>query len=454
MKSYTVMPGTTGLDRWMDTRVVVVLMLQLTIYDSISSVTGFGVEENGLFRLMMFGVLGLATLFHIGASLAIQRGARFYFGGWPVFVMWAYFAASTAWSKTPDATLRKSVVVGFLILSCGVCLEATTRDWRKDVFSKLFALPMALLVAMSLFLTVAARSRSFTDIGWRGVASHKNLAGEMMIFIILILIYGVCHDKLRRPMRFALILLSGGLLLLAQSTTSLLGLVLAIGVTEAVTVRSTLRRMRTWQGPIFAAVLLVVAVLFFSFEMELLPSVGTIYSKILSGLGKSETFTGRTGIWDYVIKESHHHNVWLGGGYGGFWGGRHSLSGYVIIGDNLNPTQAHNGYLDVYNDLGYLGLMLLAFMVIVSLYRSARLCLLGHTEAKMHMSLALMAIFVNLGESAFFRNSHFMNIVFIASVVRSGSILWRVKLDAERAKAADSLAACRPATKLIEGMTS
>ncbi|MBK7051098.1 MAG: hypothetical protein IPH54_10075 [Rhodoferax sp.] len=53
-----------------------------------------------------------------------------------------------------------------------------------------------------------------------------------------------------------------------------------------------------------------------------------------------------------------------GGGYGGFW----DISGerilYITRQLGFAPIQAHNGYLDIFNDLGYIGLALACFILV------------------------------------------------------------------------------------------
>lgn len=185
---------------------------------------------------------------------------------------------------------------------------------------------------------------------------------------------------------------------------------------------------------------MILAVLvYFAFLLDLLPTTSTLYSHLLGAMGKSETFTGRTAIWKLVLGESRFHNTWIGGGYGGFWVGRTGVSSYAIVGDNLYPGQAHNGYIDIYNDLGILGLILLAAFLSVAFYRAGRLVALGHPEGKMHLCIPLMCVFLNLGESTLFRGTSFMNIVFLASFIRAAAVL-RHTIIARTTKPAESTA--------------
>jgi exopolysaccharide production protein ExoQ len=428
MKSWTVLPLTAGGAQRGDLPRFVGFLLQLALFDSLVMV-GEHSDDNSLARQLLWGGLGLAAAVHILGALSSERERRFGFGGWTVGLLLAYALASTAWSVTPASTLKRAVVLVFLVAVCGISAGAWNRDWRKDMFSVLLAPPMALLAGLAVLLTLAAPDRAFSEIGWRGVSSQKNEAGQMMAFAMLLLAYGVCHDRLGKPLRALLLAAATAFLLLSKSTTGMLALVFGVILTEAVTLPSTLRRRAAWQPAILATLLAASLALFFAWQLDLLPGFDTLYASLLGALGKSDTFTGRTAIWQLVLGESRFHDTLIGGGYGGFWVGRNSISGYVTVGDELYPGQAHNGYIDIYNDLGILGLALLALMLVLALVRAGRLLAAGHPEGKLHLAIVLMCLFLNLGESTFLRGTQFMNIVFLASFVRMAAVLRQRGLD-------------------------
>lgn len=428
MKSSTVQPfPVRGFQRQEMPRFVRFLF-QLALFDSLISI-GEHSDDNSLARQLLWGGLGLISVIYILAAVFSVRGKRFGFGGWPLFLLLADALASTTWSVTPDSTLKRSIVLAFLVAVCAISAGAWDKDWRSDRFSMLLAPPLALLAGMAVLLTLAAPDRAFTDIGWRGVSSQKNEAGQMMAVSILLLTYGVCHVKLGRNLRAALLVAATAFLLLSKSATGLLALVFAVTVTEAVALPSTMRRHAAWQPALLATLLAVGLGLFFAYQLNLLPPFDRLYEGMLGVLGKSGTFTGRTAIWQVVLGESRFHNALIGGGYGGFWVGRNSISGYVIVGDDLYPGQAHNGYIDVFNDLGILGLCLLTFMLVLAIYRAGLLLVSGHKEGKLHFAIALMCLFLNVGESTFFRNTQFMNIVFLASYLRTAAVLRQRRVD-------------------------
>lgn len=408
-------------------------LLQVAILMSLLALsTGGGAsagDDGSRARQLLWGMLGASAIIYLVTCKLLASGKRFSFGGWPLIAMLAYICISTAWSITPSSTIKRAILLIFLVAVCAVAVGSWNRDWRADKFSKLLASPMACLLFLSILITAIMPSKAFTEIGWRGIMSHKNEAGQMMAFITLLLLYGVCHEKLSRKLRAVLVIVAVIGLLLAKSTTALLALIIGVGITELLLIKSTVNRLNTWQVAFVGVLLMASTLLFFAFQLELLPSLNTMYLELLAALGKSDTFTGRTAIWDLVLGESRFHNPLIGGGYGGFWIGRDSVSGYVLVGDGLYPGQAHNGYIDIYNDLGIVGLCILGAVIVAALYRAWRLISLNHPEAKIHLAITLMCIFLNLGESTFLRNTTFMNIVFLASFIRAASIVRQARAE-------------------------
>lgn len=400
-------------------------MLQLALFDSLVSLNQAAAEDGSLSRQLLWGVLGVVALGYLLLGRMANRERTYAFGGWPVALLLVYTGASFCWSVTPLATLKRDIVLAFLVAVCALSAGAPVKEWRGDRFSTLLAPPILWLIALSLLITLVAPHRALSDVGWAGITAGKNMSGQLMALTVLLVWYGVFHASLRGRTwwRAGALLVAVGLLFATKSSTALLAVVLGIAVTELVTIGSTMRRLASWQIAFAGGVLILATVMYFAFLLELLPTTSTLYTHLLGAMGKSETFTGRTAIWNLVLGESRFHNTWIGGGYGGFWVGRTGVSSYAIVGDNLYPGQAHNGYIDIYNDLGILGLALLAVFLIVALYRAGRLVVLGHPESKMHLCIPLMCVFLNFGESTFFRGTNFMNIVFLASFMRSLAIL-------------------------------
>ena len=86
---------------------------------------------------------------------------------------------------------------------------------------------------------------------------------------------------------------------------------------------------------------------------------------LIEGLGRDTTLTGRTDIWDLVIHLQP--NPLLGAGFETFWLGDRLLKMWAAFPVFL-PNQAHNGYLELYLNLGIVGLLLFVAVLAMAYY--------------------------------------------------------------------------------------
>jgi O-antigen ligase len=93
-----------------------------------------------------------------------------------------------------------------------------------------------------------------------------------------------------------------------------------------------------------------------------------INAAITGALGRDSTFTGRTNIWDAVLRV--HTNSLLGTGYDSFWLGYRLDRVWAQTGPGIN--EAHNGYLETYINLGLIGLFCLCGFLVASYGRVVR----------------------------------------------------------------------------------
>jgi len=119
---------------------------------------------------------------------------------------------------------------------------------------------------------------------------------------------------------------------------------------------------------------------------------------LLRLLGRTATLTGRTEIWKAVL--SFHTNQLIGTGYDSFWLGKRIEKVWEIIGYK-GIAEAHDGYLEIYINMGWLGLATLAGTVL-SGYRHA--IILHRSDpmgASLKLSLITAALMYSLTEAGF-----------------------------------------------------
>jgi len=140
----------------------------------------------------------------------------------------------------------------------------------------------------------------------------------------------------------------------ANSMTSLLCFVLASCLLLATSVPA-LARKRAFVNILAAIVLIIPA-----FPLFLDTGTG-----LLTTVGRDATLTGRTEIWKEVLAADT--SPILGAGFESFW-----LAAPLDrpgSGWSFHVNEAHNGYLEVYLNLGWVGVVLLAALIVAG-YRN------------------------------------------------------------------------------------
>jgi exopolysaccharide production protein ExoQ len=137
----------------------------------------------------------------------------------------------------------------------------------------------------------------------------------------------------------------------------------------------------------------------------------------LHAVGRNSTLTERTDIWAGVIKLNP--NAWVGAGYESFWLGPRLEAMVTDVTREWVPNQSHNGYLEIWVNLGWIGLGCLAVVLFYG-YKEVIL-------AWRHKVLAgdlMLAYFVtgvnyNISEAAFFRATFPVWVFFLLAIAVS-----------------------------------
>ena len=325
-------------------------------------VEGSPLDRNVLIGLM---ILALAVLIWRGRIGALVRANL------PIVLFLVYGAASALWSDFPDITIRRWFkAVGCLLM---VMVVLTERN-RDAATRRLLVWAGFLLIAHSILLIkyYPAIGRTYNRWTWivsvTGVTTHKNsLGGICQVYGVAFFWHFLAAYRNRKLSQRTRHLIAHGaalamvawLFVQANSVTAQSCFLLATAFLIATTTR-TLAQKR-WLVHLLVAVLVIVpfATLFLG-----------IGKGALEGMGRDSTLTGRTDIWALVI--SLVHNPVVGTGFESFWLGERlkTMQNY-----QLGLNESHNGYLEIWLTLGWIGALFLAVMIargyrgIIALYR-------------------------------------------------------------------------------------
>lgn len=331
-------------------------------------------------------------------------------------VLVCYISLSIAWSPYPAISLRRVVqVIGVLFIGLIVARQAL----QGQGLLAQSQWPVGLFILFGLASAVVSPDIAFdSDRAMRGISSHKNTWGQFSLMAGLIYLSALSerHGKQRMLLLAAMLGLSALSILLSRSTTSLLCFLFIAGT---LTVWAILTRWGV-TGKILltglVALILIALHVYFVSTGEL--PFERLSKLVYSSTGKNETLTGRDFLW-YLMQVEIARHPWLGTGFGGFWTGTEGASGALVARlDWGPPQQAHNGYLDVINEIGFVGMGLLAITLLIHVANIAHLsrrCEYSH--AFFHGSLLIAALFINYTETSLLRTTHFWWIAICVSIV-------------------------------------
>jgi O-antigen ligase len=178
------------------------------------------------------------------------------------------------------------------------------------------------------------------------------------------------------------------LLVLANSATSLVCFLLGAGLMLA----TRLRFMRRHRAAVHALVLSVAV----TAALVLLLGGG---ASAAQALGRDPTLTGRTDIWAAVIPMAT--NPLVGAGFESFWVNPrvHQKLGELIPGLPLN--EAHDGYIEVYLNLGWVGVGLIVLILIDGYNRVVKAFRREPALGALLLAYVLAAVTYNFTEAGF-----------------------------------------------------
>lgn len=358
------------------------------------------------------------TVFVLGALLAWRHrnwAVRHLIHLNPLLIAIILYCLLTAiWSPYPMVTLKRSVqLIGLTLV--GIAISPPVGG-RHQLIRTMLATLMTLVVFSFVVSLLLPRIGVDYELGgaWRGVVSQKNTLGAISALCVVLWIRESLDTVYPRFICYVGILLSIFMLLMAKSSTAILVALLGTGMYLLVRRRYLTGEFDGRRVTLLLVFVVVLGLQLFFVVQGRLPEWSELFGPFGSLFNKSADLTGRTDIWRLVLMEIQRHPI-LGIGYGAFWLGQDSPSQFIITALNWIPLQAHNGYLDILNELGIVGLSIMTGVFVFHIINLAKFTRIDREEAAIHWAMLILILVSNLSESEVFRGVLFQNIFFIYS---------------------------------------
>ncbi|MBC1239399.1 O-antigen ligase [Nostoc sp. 2RC] len=330
---------------------------------------------------------------------------------------------SIFWSDVPSFTLEK--LKGLLRSTLfGVYLAAYYKP--KDLM-QLLAWIFGILAVLNLVVTLAMPSYGITmindEFSWKGLSAHKQYLGRIMLQgAILFLLLANTNKKFRWIMWLGCSL-TVVLIVLSKSKTAWVGLAISLLILPTFTIAKLFHKSRAIIYLIVVLSLGSLAILAFDNQQSINSAWETI---IVDVLNKSPDLNGRVPVWNLAI-ESGLKRPWLGYGYQAFWEtsegaairnvtwARNTLSGNF---------HSHNGYIELFLQLGFIGLLLFSINFFTLLVRLMNLIFSTRSITSFWMLEYVILMFLfNYTDLLTFISPHTLWSVYIA--INLSTIYWR-----------------------------
>lgn len=368
------------------------------------SATASVVEGNSL-DATCFGLLIL-----VGGIVLVRRAVGFADllreNAW-LIAFAAFGLVSVLWSDFPFIALKRWIkALGHPIMALIILTDPNPAAALRIVLRRCAFLLLPTSVLFIKYLPEYGRGFDpWTGAGVSfGVTLTKNDLGYVcmvlgLFFLWNILNYKKMDDARARREELALSLFFMAMIVwllgAANSATSLATFVIGASIMIGLRTRLVSKRRLGTYAVVAAAIVLGTEALF------------DIHERLVAMLGRNVTLTDRTELWADVLALQA--NALVGAGFESFWLGWRLDELWAMWW--WRPNQAHNGFIEIYLNLGVIGIILFAALLVATFRKIAASFAAGAELAELRLAL-FGAILAHNYTEATFKGVHLLWTIF------------------------------------------
>lgn len=370
-------------------------------------------EGSPIDRAVYTGLLAMGIVVLLGRTTrvwAILRANKL------ILFCFCYFAVSLLWSEYPGVAFKRwTKAVGDLVMILVVLTDKEPLTAIKRLLSRLsFVLIPVSILFIKYYPQLGMGYSEWTGGAiYMGVTTNKNTLGVVCLCFGLGSVWrfldvykgqevtGRTRHLIAQGVILAMVL---HLFRLMDSMTSLSSFLMALVLVLATSCRPVIRRPAVVH-------ILVASMLAVSGSVAFLG----VSPSALQAMGRNPTLTERTDLWATLLSVVR--DPWFGTGFESFWLG--SRLDEIWRQTSFQANEAHNGYLEVFLNLGWMGIALLAALIATAYPRVLAAWRTNDPRGVLCLAYFFVGLVYNFTEAAFFQIQSVAWPFFLFAIVKT-----------------------------------
>ncbi len=314
-----------------------------------------------------------------------------------VFIFFTFAAISISWSEYPFVSFKRWIrSLGTLIMVLIILSEERPYEAIGVILRRLAFILLPLSVLFIKYYPGLGKSFHTTGAPiYSGVTSHKNSLGQLCMISGTYFAWNLLLNRwqkrepeqlLHYTVFIVMIPLIVWLMYMANSATSLLCLLVGISLFAVG------RQSNFAENPRSVFTFGVACILIFLFS----EAIFDVKDAVIAALGRRPDLTTRVPMWEELLSMAK--NPIIGFGFENFWLGERRA---IMMEHWGIDRQAHNGYLDLYLNLGIAGLSLSILYILFGLKKVYNYIIIDYPSAMFRLCFVLIFVLYNWTENVF-----------------------------------------------------
>jgi exopolysaccharide production protein ExoQ len=343
-----------------------------------------------------------------------------------VVIFFVYLTLSIIWSNFPDISLRRGIrSIGTFVMVLMVLTEPSALEAVRVLLRRLYFvhIPLSVIVIKYFRNIGVVYNWSGAEEQWIGLTTDKNSLGQVAMCAGIFFFWQILQEWPRRKLTMNVPMLGLTLWILRgskniHSSTAILGFLACAAILLLFQVfRKRAANVKRYLLTGTVAALFIIPLLYIGFSFF----NTTPLEAVIHASGRDMTFTDRDLIWADVMNNAAKSPI-LGVGIGAYWVGeigydRYPMPNWSAKTPGWRPEEGHNGFIDVYAELGIVGVILLLGVIAYGFAGIFREIETNFSFGTLRLALFLGIILNNMAETSFLKGTHGLWFLFLLVAV-------------------------------------